>query len=211
MAEHQVLIVPGLHGSGPDHWQTRWEEARVDCERIEQESWDDPDPLGWLMRIDRAVAKTGKPIVFVAHSLGCLAVAAWSIMARLNPRRPMAALLVAPCDPVQIGANEAIRRFALAAHSRIPLPSTLVASANDPYASFSRSCTLAREWGSDLIDAGELGHINAKSGIDSWRRGQRLLDRTIASILPNAMTQRIAAPAHRTAVMPSQQQPFILH
>ncbi|HKU44709.1 MAG TPA: alpha/beta hydrolase, partial [Polyangiales bacterium] len=34
-----VLIIPGLGGSGPQHWQTRWEQLHG-YRRVEQREWD---------------------------------------------------------------------------------------------------------------------------------------------------------------------------
>ena len=177
-----VLIVPGLNGSGPDHWQTRWEEERLDCRRVDIPDWENPDPLDWISRIDAAVGSISGPVVIAAHSLGCLAVGAWATLSRKARRRDLEALLVAPCDPVQEGAVEPIRRFGLIARTRLPFPSTVVASSNDPYASFGRLCGFAREWGSQLVDAGETGHINAQSRLGSWRWGQDLIDRMKARL-----------------------------
>lgn len=178
----RVLIIPGLGGSGPDHWQTRWEDERVDCRRVDLGDWDDPDPLGWIAHIDRAVARAGAPVVLVAHSLGCVAVAAWATLSKGATTRRVEAILVAPCDPVQEGAVGAIQRFAAFAATRLPIPTTVVASSNDPYASIGRAYALAGNWGSVVIEAGEVGHINAQSRLGSWRWGQDLLDRTIARI-----------------------------
>ena len=182
MTSSAVLIVPGIDGSGTDHWQTRWEEERVDCRRIEQTDWSDPNPLDWINRIDMAVASIGAPVVLVAHSLGCLAVGAWATLSRTAREHPVAALLVAPCDPAQEAARPGILRFGLIARARLPFPSLLVSSSNDPYASFARVSRFASEWGSELLDAGEVGHINAQSGLGSWHWGQQLLDRLKARL-----------------------------
>ena len=29
-----ILTVPGLYGSGPDHWQSRWERTLRQCLRV---------------------------------------------------------------------------------------------------------------------------------------------------------------------------------
>ena len=44
--DFRILIVPGLHGSGPDHWQSRWQRLYPYFERIEQAQWDVPDLAG---------------------------------------------------------------------------------------------------------------------------------------------------------------------
>jgi uncharacterized protein len=179
---HKVLIIPGLGGSGPDHWQTRWEDERLDCERVEQGNWDNPDPLSWLCTIDAAIAKANCATVIVAHSLGCLAVSAWAALSRIDPVRPIAAMLVAPCDPCQIGTNPEIARFGKVSQQRLPIRSILVASANDPYATLTRSGSFATIWGSQLIEAGELGHINAQSNLGAWTWGQNILETLIAKL-----------------------------
>ena len=43
-----ILIVPGLTGSGPDHWQTRWQERLKTARRVEQDDWDRPQRAAWL-------------------------------------------------------------------------------------------------------------------------------------------------------------------
>jgi predicted alpha/beta hydrolase family esterase len=35
---------------------------------------------------------------------------------------------------------------------------------------------LAKAWGSELIDLGERGHINAQSGLGDWPQGLALLN-----------------------------------
>ena len=32
---HKILTIPGLHNSGPTHWQSLWERKFEDAERIE--------------------------------------------------------------------------------------------------------------------------------------------------------------------------------
>jgi uncharacterized protein len=193
---HKVLIIPGLDGSGPDHWQTRWEDERIDCQRVEQADWHNPDPLGWICTIDAAINKAYCPTIVVAHSLGCLAVSAWAVLSRIDPKKPIAAMLVAPCDPCQMGAHPAIARFGEVSQRRLPIVSVLVASANDPYATLTRSGVFASQWGSQLIEAGELGHINAQSNLGEWRWGQNILETLIAKLTK----PRLNSPAYPMAL-----------
>jgi predicted alpha/beta hydrolase family esterase len=39
-SDADLLIVPGLGGSGPDHWQTRWEQKLSTARRVEQSDWE---------------------------------------------------------------------------------------------------------------------------------------------------------------------------
>ena len=50
----------------------------------------------------------------------------------------------------------------------------MAASRDDPFAAFDRSLTMARAWGSEFLDVGRCGHVNAESGNDEWPRGLRL-------------------------------------
>jgi predicted alpha/beta hydrolase family esterase len=182
MSRAAVLLIPGLSGTGPDHWQTRWAEERTDCHRIDQDSLDDPDPLRWLTRIDEAVDRTAGPVVLVAHSLGCLAVAAWALLSKRATEGRVEALLVAPCDPNSGRATALVQRFGCFAFTRLPIPTTVIASSDDPYATLGRGYAIARTWGAQVVEAGEVGHIDTNARLGSWRWGQDVLDRIIGRL-----------------------------
>src|SRR5438128_2055695 len=94
-----ILTVPGYGGSGPDHWQTIWERTRGDCHRVELGLWSSPRRNPWVTTLDQAIRTARAPVVLVAHSLGCLAVAWWAALAGQTWAWPVAgALLVAPPD-----------------------------------------------------------------------------------------------------------------
>jgi predicted alpha/beta hydrolase family esterase len=50
-------------------------------------------------------------------------------------------------------------------------------SQNDPYCSFARAQQFAQAWGSEFVDYGMAGHINAQTGLDDWTAGHALLQR----------------------------------
>lgn len=171
------LVVPGLDNSGPDHWQSLWEERRSDCRRVDLGCWSEPDRRIWTERLDAALAMTDGPIVLVAHSLGCLTIAWWALGAAPEKlARIRGALLVAPPDVDAEDAHPFVRRFAPAPNRALPFPSILVASRDDRYAAFDRLEALARAWGSRFVDAGHTGHINASSGLGYWSDGEALLE-----------------------------------
>lgn len=181
----EKLIIPGLRGSGPDHWQTLWCERREDCRRADLGYWEHPSRLVWVSRLDRAIAICRSRVILVAHSLGCHAVACWAAeasTARLE--KVTGALLVAPPDVDRHDVDPLLLPFAPTPSIFLPFRSVMVASRDDGYASFERSAWMARTWGSDLVDAGRSGHINASSGLGDWPEGQHLLDRLEGSDLP---------------------------
>lgn len=179
---YPILTIPGLGNSGPGHWQSAWECSCGHCHRVDLGSWDAPNRVMWVERLDRAIREAGQPAVLVAHSLGCLAVAWWASALPPGSSPVAGALLVAPPDIERFATDPLFAGFAPAPRSRLPFPSILVASRNDPYIEQDRSRALARHWGSRFVDAGATGHINADSGLGEWRFGQRLLERLIADI-----------------------------
>lgn len=179
-----VLTVPGIDNSGPRHWQTLWEHSHEDCTRVELGSWHEPQRNAWATRLGAAITAASRPVVLVAHSLGCHAVGWWNALEQPLAAKVIGALLVAPPEVEDTPIDERLRPFGPVARHRLPFPSLLVASQNDPYASFGRAKRMARIWGSRLVDAGPLGHINAESGVRDWPYGQFLLRRLIAAVAP---------------------------
>jgi len=177
-----ILTVPGLGGSGPSHWQTLWEKARPDTHRVELGLWDAPHRNAWVTQLDQAVRQAQAPVIFAAHSLGCLAVAWWAEMSPQPYSWPVAgALLVAPADADRPDCAAELKGFAPTPRKALPFPSILVASSDDPWIDIGRAHSLASFWGSHFIDAGPRGHLNAASGIGWWEEGRALLDRVIAA------------------------------
>lgn len=164
--DFHVVIVPGLHNSGPGHWQTLWQQADPRFVRVQQNNWDYPRLDEWVSRLDRLRAEDSRPALLVAHSFGCLTAAC---SAARNPDRLAGMLLVAPAHPDRFGVAAA-----LPVH-RLPCRSVLVSSANDPWMPADTAAQYARRWGSELVEGGPLGHINADSGLGAWPDGQRLL------------------------------------
>jgi predicted alpha/beta hydrolase family esterase len=174
-----VLVIPGLGGSGPEHWQTLWERRFPLHVRVEQRDWDHPDLESWLAALRDRIDAVSEPVVLVAHSLGCALVAH---AAGCWPALPVrGALLVAPADVDSPACTPAETRcFSPLPLQRLPFPAIVVASRNDPFVTFERAQALAAGWGAELVDAGAIGHINALSGLGEWPAGLACLDRLLA-------------------------------
>lgn len=177
MKSQNVLILPGWQGSGPQHWQSLW-QARQGFQRVDQHDWLRPLRGDWIARLEDVVLSTTEPVVLVAHSLGCMLVAAWASHSR-NTHRVKAALLVAPGDVEREALRPVLTSWSPIALQPLPFKSTLVASQDDPYCSFERAQSFAAAWGSVLVDVGAAGHINADSGLGDWAQGQALLNELI--------------------------------
>src|SRR3546814_11823527 len=74
---HKILTIPGLHNSGPAHWQSLWQQKFPDTRRVDLGDWDNPDQALWVARIADAIDAESAPVLIAAHSLGCHAFAHW--------------------------------------------------------------------------------------------------------------------------------------
>jgi len=169
-----ILLIPGLGNSSTGHWQTLWENTMPSAQRVPMPNWDHPHLADWVNALDDAIAQASfeSAPLLVAHSLGCMAVAHWA----LNHQRSIhGALLVAPADPEQAGADERILEFAPVPLFGLHFPSHVVASSNDPFVSLGRAREFADAWRSAFTDVGPRGHINAAAGFGEWPRGEALL------------------------------------
>jgi uncharacterized protein len=165
-----ILIVPGLENSGPDHWQTRWERQLSTARRIEQASWDTPEREHWVERIVSEISRAERPVVLVSHGLGTLAVA--HAAARLGREAVRGAFLVSVPDADDPSrAPQPVLQFAPIPRDPLPFPSVLIASRTDPFCGFETAEDIAYAWGSAIVDAGDAGHINTASGHGPWPEG----------------------------------------
>ena len=167
-----VLILPGWHNSGPEHWQSQWQQAHG-YTRVEQHSWDFPLRGDWMIQLEEAVLANPNAIL-VAHSLGCILVGAWAAHS-LQAHRVKAALLVAPADVERPEMQHMLHSWSPIVRERLPFKSVVAASRNDPFCTFMRASVLAHQWGSHLVDCGMSGHINAEANVGEWPAGFALL------------------------------------
>lgn len=168
-----VLIIPGLHGSPEDHWQTILQRRTPFARRVEQDHWDAPVLDRWLERLV-ASAEANPGAIAVAHSLGCILVAHAAI--RMPDIKIGGALMVAPADvEANFAAFPQLREFAPMPAARLPFPSVVVASSNDPFMSLPRAKLMAATWGAELVNMGAAGHINIAAGYGWWPAAHSLI------------------------------------
>lgn len=180
-----TLIIPGLNSSGLTHWQTWFETRLPDAVRVVQSDWKSADLPQWSSRVRREISRQKGPILIAAHSFGVLA----AVQAAEDYRERIAgALLVAPADPDKFGISEHLP------HGPLSFPTTVVASLNDPWLSIDKAARLAARWGSNFIDIGAAGHINADTGFGPWPYGLALLqqlDPESAAAVENAQSESV--------------------
>jgi predicted alpha/beta hydrolase family esterase len=178
-----VLIVPGLRDHVAQHWQTLLAEqlaaAGKPVRTVPPMGRDDLDCATRVVAIDRELAAIEGPVVIVAHSGGVIMLAHWAAWAKRTQRDIRGALLAAPPDfetPMPEG-YPTMKALGAAGwlpvpRARLPFRSIVAASRNDPLASFERVVELARVWGGELVDLGEVGHLNPASGYGEWPRAE---------------------------------------
>ncbi len=172
MTEPTILIVPGLRDHVPAHWQTLLAERLDRVRTVEPMGRADLDCRTRVEAIEREAQAIDGPVIIVAHSGGAMMVAHWAA----QTRRPiLGALLATPPDfeqpmPEGYPTIEDLRAGGWFPVPRAPLPfpSIVAASRNDPLGRFERVAELAACWGGQLVDLGEVGHLNPASGYGEW-------------------------------------------
>lgn len=179
MTNTPILTLPGLGGSGPEHWQSLWEATNPVFRRVVQRDWENPDLTDWLETLQSHIAACEVAPVLVAHSLACSLVAHWVKKYGCGVK---AAMLVSPSDvesPAHTPAE--VRSFSPIPLIHFPFHSVVVASTNDPRVELDRAEFFAKSWGSRFVAIPQAGHINASSGLGEWLEGKALLQELLLS------------------------------
>ncbi|HEV7712370.1 MAG TPA: alpha/beta hydrolase [Asanoa sp.] len=161
----RYLLVPGRGVPLAGHWMRAWAEKPG-------YRWA-PEPPGPPYVVDEriealraAVDADDTPAILIAHSAGCLTVARWAA----RHEGPIhAALLVTP--PFIRPEWMDVPRRAL------PFRSVLVASRTDPHCTMAQARAHADDWGAELVDAGDVGHLDSATGFGPWPDGEALVGR----------------------------------
>lgn len=190
-ASARVVIVPGWQGSEPGHWQSLWAERLLGAVRVQQSDWLFPSRAAWVAALAEVIEAQEGPVVLVAHSLGCMAVAH---LPAAVAERVRGALLVAPADPQR---RAALSDFAPVPFQALPYRSVLVASSKDPFCPIRLAGAYARAWGSEFVRLPDAGHINVASGHGEWPLGLALLQSLLVE--PPAPRQSVSLPVGHPA------------
>ena len=164
-----TIIVPGVGGSGEDHWQTWLQRQLMSSSRVQQLDWNYPLLSDWVQQFLATIDKVNEPIQIVAHSFGCLtSVAALHQHPNISDKIKNL-VLVAPANPSRFGdqgfARNSHNDYSEYFHNiQLKLPTTMLISENDPWLDFTAAQKLARAWKVRPINLGQVGHINVESG-----------------------------------------------
>lgn len=175
----KIVIHPGYANSPPNHWQHYLAMRHSHSVWINQASWVNVDCQQWIEKIKQTIDEINDGIIFVAHSLGCIAFLHTILtLQQSSLGKIQGALLVAPCDTEQLQDPEII----IAGFDPIPLsplafPTILVASMNDSYLSHKRAQQFAKDLNVNrFINLGYAGHINGDSNYGEWQEADLLIE-----------------------------------
>ena len=173
---HSFIILHGLGGSGPAHWQSWLYKELLDAgENVYYPTlpnYDNPHKDEWMQTLEHTFQTISSDhITVIAHSLGCIL---WLQFAQKHDQKikniVKRVILVAPPSPYL--DHQIIQRF-------FPLPikgkGTVqsyncilqIQSTNDPYCSVEDSHYFKRLGIKQLLVV-DKGHINIESGFGKW-------------------------------------------
>lgn len=168
------LILHGLGGSGPEHWQSWLSHELVKEGKTVYyptlPDYDHPKLSDWLDELDRTFQRIGtdERLTIIAHSLGCIL---WLHYRKQTlPGIVNRVVLVAPPSPYY--KHECIQAFFPLDIKGIekdqPFTDTLhIQSTNDPYCSVEESRYFS-QMGIPQKIVLNMGHINVDSGYGPW-------------------------------------------
>ncbi|MDP4594903.1 MAG: alpha/beta hydrolase, partial [Beijerinckiaceae bacterium] len=73
ISEADIVFVPGLGGSGSDHWQSRWAQKMSTGQTVDLPDLDTPRLDEWIRAIRQTIGACQRPVLIVGHSLGSIA------------------------------------------------------------------------------------------------------------------------------------------
>jgi uncharacterized protein len=172
MPDTTVLIVPGLRDHVEDHWQTLLAKRLPRVRTVPPLMRDKLSLSARVSAIHAEIRRIDGPVVLVAHSGGVPMVVHW---AQKFKRQIKGALLATPADiekPLPPGYPSMeeleVNGWLPLPRTPLPFPSLVAASSNDPLARLDRVAELSQDWGSRLVEVGEVGHLNPASGYGPW-------------------------------------------
>jgi predicted alpha/beta hydrolase family esterase len=175
----KIFTIPGLYGSGKQHWQTRWEDL-YGYTRINQNEWNDPLYDQWHENLFKVLRTNGsESVVLIAHSLGCHLVAkSYPIIKKWT----RGIFFVAPPNLDSEALRKDLSSFKSAKSEGFECVAWLIYSEDDPFASVPYSKSMGDTLRMKTFTVGKRGHINSDSNIGNWDEGSLLFNQMLKMI-----------------------------
>ena len=174
-----VVIVPGLRGHVPAHWQTHLQAQLPNAVSMAPLQRDRLSCSAQVQALEETLSRVMGPVILVAHSGAVITVAHWA----QQYRRPIhGALLAAPAyfeaplpEGYPSGAVLLENGWLPIPRTPLPFPSVAAVSDNDPLGNKDDVIAMARAWGSRIVEIGAVGHLNPASGFGVWPQAMPLI------------------------------------
>lgn len=173
---YRALIVPDLHNSDTQHWQTLWEQTIPRTSRIRLLDWHTADWVKWRNSIIASLISIDEPVVLIAEGFGALAAAS---VAAEYPAKVIALFLVDPADSDQFDVRKKIPKQAL------PVPSKIVIR-NATSEGDAKAALLAALWNADFSHTISSDSAPNASLSNYWPVGIHALNTLMSKIQRNA-------------------------
>ncbi len=162
-----LLFIPSRGGDAAADWPGRW-RAKLSTARFVAPAHPPDAPLAaWAAAVVDAARGAPRPVLFLGHGSGAAAVV--EAAPALGQADIRGAFLVAPPD--EAGLERFMGARWTNSRARLPWPSVVVASRDNPYGAFDAVAAHALDWGAELVDAGFAGSLDAASGHGPWPEG----------------------------------------
>lgn len=190
-----VLIIPGLRDHVAEHWQTHLQSRLAKVRSVPPLQTDKLNCSKRLEAIQMQLEQIDGPVILVAHSAGVLMTVHWAAHYYSKQQQIQAALLVTPPDlnatwPENYPTSKALNEqgWTPLPQQKLPFSSLVVASRNDPLASYDAVMKMAQHWGSQVLDLGGVGHMNPAAGFGPWLEAEQLIRQLDSTTADSAIT-----------------------
>lgn len=173
---YRALIVPDLHNSDAQHWQSLWEHSIPRTRRIRLHDWHTADWVKWRNSIIASLISIDEPVILIAEGFGALAAAS---VAAEYPGKIIAAFLVDPADPDDFDVRKKIPKQPL------PVPTKIVIRKATTQGD-AKAALLAALWRTDLSHVTTPESTANSSLANYWPEGIHALNRLIGKTQRNA-------------------------
>lgn len=178
-----LVIVPGMRDHVEAHWQTWLAHVSPNSLSVPPLGREDLSLDLHVRALEHCVAQASEQVQLVAHSAGCITVAHWAGQSQLTAR-VQSAFLAAPPDldtPLPKGyplpAELDSGGWLPVPRIRLPFPTWVGLSENDPLGRLDEIERLAQDWDAQTLKLGAVGHLNPQFGFGPWPAVLNILQR----------------------------------
>ncbi len=188
-----ILIIPGLRDHVTEHWQTHLAEQLTHVRSVPPAETNKLNCANRVTRIQAELDQIDGPVILVAHSAGVLMTIHWAALH--SAEKIQGALLVTPPDlnqswPDNYPSPDSLRQegWEPVPQQALSFPSIVIASDNDYLASLEAVSNMAAVWGSQLVNLGEVGHMNPAAGFGPWPQALQFIAKLDSTVQKKTST-----------------------